>query len=153
MIPEEGVEAPDFMLLDESGEAVTLSKLRGKKVVLYFYPKDDTPGCTAEACGIRDEFPRFESRGAVVLGVSPDDPESHTKFRAKYALPFTLLADTEHEVAEKYGVWVSKKMHGREYMGVDRTTFLIDEAGRIERIFRQVKPAEHTQELLLALGG
>ena len=152
MTLQEGQAAPDFALPNEDGEMVTLSGLRGRKVVLYFYPKDDTPGCTAEACGIRDAFPRFEANGAVVLGVSPDDPASHTRFRGKYGLPFSLLADTRQEVSEAYGVWVPKKMNGREYMGVARTTFVIDEAGRIERIFQKVSPAEHAEELLGVLG-
>ena len=150
---EEGRQAPEFALRDQDGEVVALSDLKGKRVVLYFYPKDDTPGCTAQACGIRDQFPAFEARDAVVLGVSPDDPKSHRKFREKYCLPFTLLADTEHEAAEAYGVWGPKKMYGREFMGVTRTTFVIDEEGRIERVFREVSPAEHAQELLQVLGG
>ena len=150
---EPGDKAPDFTLPDQDGKPVSLRDLAGQRVVVYFYPKDDTAGCTAEACGIRDEFPAFEGVGAVVLGVSPDSPESHRKFREKYGLPFTLLADTRHEVAETFGVWVLKQAYGREYMGVERTTFLIDEEGRIERVFRKVKPAEHAQELLLALHG
>lgn len=149
---EEGIKAPDFTLADENGTPTALSQFQGQKVVLYFYPKDDTPGCTTEACGIRDQFPRFEGTGSVVLGVSPDGPESHRKFKDKYQLPFTLLADTGHEVAETYGVWGKKQMYGKEYMGVDRTTFLIDEQGDIEKIFRKVSPAEHPEELLAALG-
>ncbi len=145
-----GDQAPEFALENQDGEWVSLAALRGRKVVLYFYPKDDTPGCTAEACGIRDQFPRFEARDAFVLGVSPDSARSHRKFREKYDLPFTLLADTEHEVAEAYGVWVPKKMYGREYMGVNRSTFMINEEGRIERIFEKVSPAEHPDELLAA---
>ena len=153
MTLQQGDPAPDFTLPDQNGDGVSLSHFRGRKVVLYFYPKDDTSGCTAEACGIRDEFPAFEGVGAVVLGVSPDSSESHRKFREKYNLPFTLLADTEHEVAETYGVWVLKQAYGREFMGVQRSTFLIDEEGRIEQVFHKVKPAEHAQELLLALQG
>lgn len=151
MILQSGEKAPEFTLPDHNGEMVSLADLRGRKVVLYFYPKDDTPGCTAEACGIRDVFPKFEARDAVVLGVSPDSAESHWKFRMKYELPFTLLADTDHKVAEAYGVWDLKKMYGREYMGVSRTTFLIDEEGRIERVFEKVNPAKHPHELLSAL--
>ncbi|MDQ3856330.1 MAG: thioredoxin-dependent thiol peroxidase [Chloroflexota bacterium] len=145
--------APEFSLPNERGETVSLSDLRGRKVVLYFYPKDDTAGCTAEACGIRDQFPRFEARDAVVLGVSPDDSDSHSRFRAKYNLPFSQLADTDHHVAEAYGAWGTKKSFGKEHTGVLRTTFLIDEEGRIERVFEQVSPAEHAHELLEALSG
>ncbi len=153
MTLREGQQAPEFSLLNQDGETVSLAGLRGRKVVLYFYPKDDTPGCTAEACGIRDQFPRFEARDAVVLGVSPDSVKSHKKFQEKYSLPFTLLADTEHEAAETYGVWGEKKMYGKTYMGVNRTTFVIDEEGKIERIFEKVTPAEHADELVQALGG
>lgn len=153
MTIHEGTEAPDFTLPNENGDPVTLSGLRGSKVVLYFYPKDDTPGCTTEACGIRDQFPRFDAKGATVLGVSPDSVESHTRFHQKYDLPFSLLADTDHELAEAYGVWVLKKNYGREYMGIERSTFLIDEEGRIERIFHKVSPAEHAEDLLQALSG
>lgn len=156
MTLQAGDQAPDFTLPNEDGEPISLSDLGGRKVVLYFYPKDDTPGCTTEACSIRDEFPQFEAKGAVVLGVSPDTSGSHTRFRSKYNLPFSLLADTDHKVAEAYGVWVTKRLMDddrpcKEYEGVARTTFLIDEGGRIERIFNDVKPAEHTQELLEAL--
>jgi peroxiredoxin Q/BCP len=147
-----GDVAPEFTLPNEDGRPVALRDLRGRKVVLYFYPKDDTPGCTAEACALRDEFPRFEAREATVLGVSPDDPASHARFCTKHNLPFSLLADTGHEVAEAYGVWGLKKMYGREFLGVSRTTFVIDEEGRIERVFEKVKPAEHAEELLQALG-
>ena len=153
MTLQQGTQAPEFHLPDQDGKTVSLGDLRGRKVVLYFYPKDDTPGCTAEACGIRDQFPRFEARDAVVLGVSPDDAESHRRFREKYGLPFTLLADTEHRVADAYGVWGTRKLYGREYEGVSRTTFLIDEEGRVERVYDKVSPAEHAQELLEALGG
>ncbi len=147
-----GDPAPEFELLDQDGNPVRLRDFRGRKVVLYFYPKDDTAGCTAEACGIRDEFPRFESAGAVVLGVSPDEPKTHARFRDKYQLPFTLLADSGREAVNLYGVWGPRKYMGREYLGVTRTTFLIDEEGRIERIFNNVKPAQHPLELLKALG-
>src|ERR687886_536891 len=126
---EEGKPAPDFELTSDSGERVKLSDFRGKPVVLYFYPKDDTPGCTAQACGIRDSYEVFSERGAVVLGVSPDDESSHVKFKEKYGLPFTLLADPEHKVAEEYDVWKEKNFGGRKYMGVERSTFLIDSEG------------------------
>ena len=148
---EEGQEAPDFELTSDAGERVRLSQFRGKPVVLYFYPRDDTPGCTAQACGIRDSYDDFEQRGAVVLGVSPDKESSHVKFKQKYGLPFTLLADPEHEVAEQYGVWVEKKYAGKTYWGVERSTFLIDEEGRIARVMRRVKPDTHAELVLGAL--
>jgi len=148
---EEGSPAPDFELTSDSGETVKLSSLRGKPVVLYFYPKDDTPGCTTQACGIRDAYGEFERAGAVVLGVSPDDEKSHVKFRKKHELPFTLLADTEHEVAERYGVWGEKKFMGRTYMGVKRWTFVIAEDGTVKKVFPDVKPAEHADNVLAVL--
>jgi peroxiredoxin Q/BCP len=148
---EEGSPAPDFTLTSDSGERVSLSQFRGQPVVLYFYPKDDTPGCTAQACGIRDSYDDFEQRGAVVLGVSPDEESSHVKFKQKYGLPFTLLADPEHEVAEQYGVWGERKYMGKTYMGVERSTFLIDEDGRIAKVMRRVKPDTHAELVLEAL--
>ena len=148
---EEGKPAPDFELSSDAGETIRLSALRGKPVVLYFYPKDDTPGCTAQACGIRDAYGEFEQEGAVVLGVSPDDERSHGKFRDKYELPFTLLADTDHRVAEQYGVWGEKKYRGRTYLGVKRWTFVIDEDGNVKKVFPDVKPAEHAENVLAAL--
>jgi thioredoxin-dependent peroxiredoxin len=148
---EEGKPAPDFELVDDSGETVTLSSLRGKPVVLYFYPKDDTPGCTTQACGIRDAWDEFERVGAVVLGVSPDDEASHARFREKYELPFPLLADTGHATAEDYGVWVEKKNYGKTYMGVERSTFVIDAAGKVAKVMRRVKPDRHAEEVLAAL--
>jgi peroxiredoxin Q/BCP len=148
---EEGSPAPDFELTSDSGETVKLSSLRGKPVVLYFYPKDDTPGCTTQACGIRDAYGEFERAGALVLGVSPDGERSHVKFRQKYDLPFPLLADTEHDVAERYGVWGEKKFMGRTYLGVKRWTFVIDEDGNVKKIFPDVKPAEHADNVLAAL--
>ena len=148
---EEGKQAPDFTLPSDSGEAVTLSSLRGNPVVLYFYPRDDTPGCTAQACGIRDAWSEFERAGAVVLGVSPDSPKKHVEFREKYELPFALLSDTEHEVAEKYGTWVEKSMYGKTYMGMERSTFVIDADGNVAKIMRNVKPAEHANDVLAAL--
>jgi len=147
----EGDQAPDFTLHSDAGDDVTLSSLRGKPVVLYFYPKDDTPGCTTQACGIRDAWGEFERAGAVVLGVSPDDERSHVKFRKKYDLPFNLLADTGHEVAERYGVWGEKSYMGRKYMGVSRSTFVIGEDGTIKKVFEKVKPAEHADDVLAAL--
>lgn len=143
--------APDFTLPADDGSEVRLSDLRGRKVVLYFYPKDDTPGCTTQACDVRDRFGEFEERGAVVLGVSPDPVDSHAKFRDKYHLPFRLLADTDHAVAEAYGVWKEKSMYGRKYWGNERTTFVIDEEGRITRIFPRVRPGEHAAKVLAAL--
>ena len=147
---EEGKPAPDFELKSDDGETVKLSSLRGKPVVLYFYPKDDTPGCTTQACGIRDDYSRFEDRGAVVLGVSPDDESSHVKFKEKYGLPFTLLADPEHTVSEDYGVWGEKNYAGRKYMGVERSTVVIDANGTVAKVFRRVKPEEHVQQVLTA---
>jgi peroxiredoxin Q/BCP len=131
---------------------VRLSDFRGKRVVLYFYPKADTPGCTREACGFRDDFGAYEKKGAVILGVSPDRPRSQSKFKAKYSLPFPLLADPEHRTASDYGVWGKKKFMGREVTGILRTTFLIDEQGKIARVFEGVKPDGHSGEVLAALG-
>lgn len=147
----EGDMAPDFSLASDGGDPVRLTDLRGRRVVLYFYPKDDTSGCTKEACGFRDALPEFDARGAVVLGVSPDDVDSHEKFRDKYDLNFPLLADPDHSVAQAYGAWGKKKLYGREYEGILRSTFLIDPAGRIEKIYRKVKPAGHADEILAEL--
>ena len=147
----EGEQAPDFTLESDAGEQVSLSGLRGKPVVLYFYPKDDTPGCTAQACGIRDAYGEFEKAGAVVLGVSPDTVKKHVKFKDKYDLPFTLLADPEHELAERYGVWGEKKFMGRTYMGVSRTTFVIGRDGAVVKLMENVKPATHADDVLAAL--
>jgi peroxiredoxin Q/BCP len=149
---EEGKPAPDFELPTDGGETIKLSELRGKPVVLYFYPKDDTPGCTTQACGIRDAYGEFEKAGAVVLGVSPDSEKSHGKFKSKYELPFTLLADTEHSVAEQYGVWGEKSFAGKKYMGVNRSTFVIDADGNVKRVMHDVKPANHADDVLEALG-
>lgn len=146
-----GVTAPDFTLQDETGTERTLSEYRGVPVVLYFYPKDDTPGCTTEACNFRDDYSAYEQAEVQILGVSPDTPKSHAKFKAKYGLPFTLLADTEHEVCATYGVWGVKKRYGREYEGVYRTTYLIDKDGQIAKVFENVKPAAHSAEILDAL--
>jgi peroxiredoxin Q/BCP len=147
----EGDPAPDFTLTSDSGEPITLSSLRGKQVVLYFYPKDDTPGCTAQACGIRDVYGEFQREGAVVLGVSPDDEGSHVKFKEKYDLPFTLLADEGHHVADTYGVWAEKTYAGRTYWGVDRSTFVIGEDGNVKRVMHKVKPDTHADEVLATL--
>ena len=147
----EGSPAPDFTLTSDAGAEVTLSALRGKPVVLYFYPRDDTPGCTAQACGIRDAYGEFERAGAVVLGVSPDSVKRHVRFREKYGLPFTLLADPEHEVAERYGVWGEKKFAGKKYMGIDRSTFVIAPDGTVSKAMYHVKPAEHADDVLAAL--
>jgi thioredoxin-dependent peroxiredoxin len=146
-----GQKAPDFTAKDDSGKTVKLSELKGKKVVLYFYPKDDTPGCTKEACNFRDEFAAIRKLGAVVLGVSPDSPESHQKFKKKYDLNFPLLADTDRKVIEAYDVWKEKSMYGRKYMGVERTTFIIGADGKITHIFPKVKVADHSDDVLAAL--
>ena len=148
---EVGKVAPDFTLPDQDGKQHKLSEYKGKKVVLYFYPKDDTPGCTTEACNFRDDESMYKKKGAIVLGVSVDDIKSHKKFADKYELPFTLLSDPDKKVVEKYEVWKEKKFMGRKYMGVFRTTFLIDSAGVIEKIFEDVKPSEHSAELLAVL--
>ncbi len=150
-MPTLGKAAPAFTLDTDAGESLSLKDLKGQNVVLYFYPKDDTSGCTTEACEFRDLMPRFEKGSAVILGVSPDSVKSHQKFKAKYDLPFTLLADTEHAIAEKYGVWKEKSMYGRKYMGIERTTFLIDATGKLRRIFEKVKPAGHADEVAVAL--
>ncbi len=146
-----GEFAPEFTLADEEGRMHSLSDYSGKPVVLYFYPKDDTPGCTKEACGFRDDYSAYEEAGVVILGVSPDTSKSHAKFKTKYGLPFTLLADPDHDVLKLYGVWGLKKSFGREYEGVFRTTFLIGEDGKILRVFKKVKPAVHSAEILSAL--
>ena len=145
---KEGATAPAFKTTDTNGESVSLKDFRGQKVVLYFYPKDDTPGCTKEACSFRDGFSKFKKRGITILGVSPDSEKSHQKFTAKYKLPFTLLADTEHSIADAYGVYGEKKFMGRTYMGIHRTTFLIDEKGKIKKVFEKVKPDDHADEVL-----
>jgi peroxiredoxin Q/BCP len=147
----EGSPAPDFTAKTDSGETVTLSSLRGKPVVLYFYPKDDTPGCTAQACELRDTYDEFRERGVEILGVSPDSESSHRKFKSKYELPFTLLADPEHEVAESYGVWKQRSYMGRKFMGVERSTFVIDADGNVARALRGIKPAGHAATVLAEL--
>jgi peroxiredoxin Q/BCP len=150
-VVEEGDVAPDFTLRDDGGNEVTLSSFRGRPTVLYFYPKDHTSGCTTQACGIRDAWSEFERAGAVVLGVSPDDVASHESFRADYELPFTLLADPDHEVAEAYGVWAEKSRYGRTYMGIARSTFVIGPDGTVEKVMRGVKPATHADDVLAIL--
>jgi thioredoxin-dependent peroxiredoxin len=147
----EGDQAPDFTLTSDSGESIRLADLRGKQVVLYFYPKDDTPGCTTQACGIRDADGEFERAGAVVLGVSPDNEQSHVKFKKKFELPFTLLADTDHSVSEAYGVWGEKSYMGKTYMGIERSTFVIGADGNVKKVMRKVKPATHADDVLAAL--
>lgn len=148
---EKSQAAPDFSLTDDEGRRVSLQDFRGKKVVLYFYPKDDTPGCTTEACGFRDIHDEIMDRGAVVLGVSPDPQKKHEKFRNKYDLPFHLLSDPEHTTLEAYDAWGEKKMYGKTYMGVLRSTVIIDEEGKIREIYPKVKPADHPREILKAL--
>jgi peroxiredoxin Q/BCP len=143
-----GDTAPDFSVNDQSGKPVKLSDFKGKKVVLYFYPKDNTPGCTAEACNLRDNYQALMKAGYIVLGVSTDNEKSHQKFIDKFELPFPLLADTEKEIHEKYGTWVEKSMYGRKYMGTARVTFVIDEIGKIEEIIEKVKTKDHTAQIL-----
>lgn len=147
-----GDAAPDFTAHTDSGETVSLNSCRGKRVVLYFYPKDDTPGCTTQACGFRDQYPVIEERNAVVLGVSPDSAKSHQRFKTKFDLPFTLLVDEDHTIAEAYGVWVEKSMYGKKYMGVERSHFVIDEQGRILDAQVKVKPEVSVETALAALG-
>lgn len=146
-----GIPAPDFTLADETGAMRRLSALRGQPVVLYFYPKDDTPGCTTEACNFRDDYSAYQQANITILGVSPDSPKSHAKFKAKFDLPFSLLADEDHAVCELYGVWGPKKFMGRTYEGVLRTTFIIDAQGFIKRVFENVKPADHSAEVLASV--
>jgi peroxiredoxin Q/BCP len=141
--------APDFSLPDENGEYHKLSDFKGKPIVLYFYPKDDTPGCTKEACNFRDDYSTYKTAGLEIIGISPDSSESHAKFKAKFNLPFLLLADKDHKVCELFEVWGKKKFMGREFEGVLRTTFLIDKERKVVKIFEGVKPAEHSQEVLL----
>lgn len=145
---EIGDKAPDFTVKDQFGNKVNLSDYKGQKVILYFYPKDNTPGCTAEACDLRDNYEHLKSEGYRVLGVSTDSEESHQKFIEKYDLPFTLLADVDKDVHEKYDTWVEKSMYGRQYMGTDRVTYIIDEEGKIENIIKKVKTKEHTKQIL-----
>jgi peroxiredoxin Q/BCP len=152
MMPiQAGIQAPDFSLPDENETVRRLSDFRGRTVVLYFYPKDDTPGCTTEACAFRDDYSAYVTADVVILGVSPDSAKSHDKFKTKFSLPFPLLADKDHIICEKYGVWGLKKNYGHEYEGVYRTTFLIDANGRIIKVFENVKPSDHSAEVLSAI--
>ena len=148
---EVGKKAPSFSLKDQDGNKVSLNELKGKNVVLYFYPKDNTSGCTQEACNFRDHFPNFGRLDAVIVGVSPDSVESHKKFADKFDLPFILLSDEDKTVVEKYGVWQEKSMYGRKYMGVERSTFIIDKTGKVRNIFRKVKVADHNKEVIKTL--
>lgn len=148
---EVGKKAPDFTLLDQDGKKVSLKDFKGKKIILYFYPKDNTSGCTKEACSFRDDFPKFKKTDVVILGVSPDSVSSHKKFAEKFNLPFTLLSDEEKKVLELYNVWKEKSMYGKKYMGVERTTYIIDETGKIKKIFNKVKVDGHNLEVMQAL--
>lgn len=150
-MPEVGKKAPDFILPDQDGKNVSLKDFKGKKIILYFYPKDNTSGCTKEACSFRDDFPKFKKTDAVILGVSPDSVSSHKKFAEKFNLPFTLLSDEEKKVLELYNVWKEKSMYGKKYMGVERTTYIIDETGKIKKIFNKVKVDGHNLEVMEAL--
>jgi len=147
-----GQLAPDFTLPTDTGESLTLSSLRGQWVVLYAYPKDDTPGCTTEACEFRDLFPKFKKDKAVILGISPDSVKAHVKFKTKYELPFTLLADEDKVALQAYDIWKEKSMYGKKYMGVERTTFVIDPKGQIVKVFEKVKPAGHAEEVMAVIG-
>ena len=146
----EGTKAPAFKGKDQNGKTVSLADYKGKKIVLYFYPEDDTPTCTVQACNLRDNFGLLKKNGFIVLGVSPDEEKKHKKFEAKYDLPFTLIADADHTIIDKYGIWGEKQMYGRTYMGLHRTTFLIDEKGVIRKIFLKPKSKQHTEEILKA---
>jgi peroxiredoxin Q/BCP len=146
-----GDAAPDFSAVTDEGKTVQLRDYRGKRVVLYFYPKDDTPGCTTQACAFRDNYPAIEEKNAVVLGVSPDDEQSHVKFKSKFNLPFTLLVDEDHSIAEAYGVWGEKSMYGKTYMGIIRSNFVIDEAGTVLKTMYNIKPADSADETMAAL--
>jgi peroxiredoxin Q/BCP len=150
---KEGEQAPAIHLHDENGEPFELATLKGKNVVLYFYPKADTPGCTKESCEFRDTSKKFAKKDTVIIGVSPDKSAAQSKFKSKFDLPFTLLADTEHAVAEAYGVWKEKSMYGKKYMGIERTTFLIDKTGKIHKIFHKVKPEGHAEQVYAELQG
>jgi thioredoxin-dependent peroxiredoxin len=149
---KEGASAPVFSGKDQDGKSISLADYKGKKVILYFYPKDDTPGCTAEACNLRDNYEGLLSRGFAIIGVSPDSEKSHVKFKTKYTLPFSLIADPDSTIIKAYGAWGEKKMYGRSYMGVLRTTYVIDEKGKILKIFTKVDTQNHTQQILTELG-
>jgi peroxiredoxin Q/BCP len=150
-VVQEGQPAPDFELTSDGGGTVRLGDLRGKRVVLYFYPRDGTPGCTRQACGIRDAWDAFRETGAEVFGISPDGEASHVRFKNEYGLPFTLLADPDHEVTERYGFWVEKRFVGKKHMGVERSTVVIGEDGTVTKVFRRVKPDDHAARVLDAL--
>lgn len=150
-VPKEGAQAPNFKLPASNGQTIDLASLKGKNVVVYFYPKDDTPGCTVEACAFRDSHKEIEKQNAVVLGVSPDGLKAHDKFIQKFSLPFALLADEAKQMAQDYGVWVEKSMYGKKYMGVARTTFVIDSKGKVAKVFEKVKPEGHDKEVLEVL--
>jgi len=150
--PQEGDQAPEIQLNTDSGQKFELSALKGKNVVLYFYPKSDTPGCTKEACEFRDTSRKFSKANTVIVGISPDPEKAQSKFKDKFDLPFTLLADTDHQAAEAYGVWKEKSMYGKKYMGIERTTFVIDPGGRVKKIFPKVKVDGHAEEVLAAIG-
>lgn len=147
-VPKKGEKAPDFSGVNQNGETISLSDYKGKKLVLYFYPKDMTPGCTAESCNLSENYKRFQNQGYEILGVSPDDEKKHAKFIEKYDLKFDLLADTEKETIQAYGLWIEKSMYGRKYMGVARTTFIIDENGMVEEVFEKVKTKDHSNQIL-----
>ena len=149
---KEGATAPDFSGKDQDGKTISLADYKGKKVILYFYPKDDTPGCTAEACNLRDNYESLLSKGFAIIGVSPDNEKSHAKFRTKYTLPFSLIADPDASIIKAYGAWGEKKMYGKSYMGVLRTTYVIDEKGKIMKTFTKVDTQNHTQQILTELG-
>ncbi len=151
MAIQEGAPAPDIKLKTDSGDAFQLSKLKGKNVVIYFYPKADTPGCTTEACDFRDHATKFDKADTVIVGISPDAEKAQAKFKTKYGLPFTLLADVDHAAADAFGVWVEKSMYGKKYMGVERSTFLVGKDGKVAKVFHKVKPAGHAQQVLEAL--
>jgi len=150
-LPQAGMQAPEFDLPASNGQNLALKDFKGKNIVIYFYPKDDTPGCTVEACGLRDSFKEIEKLNAVILGVSPDSVKSHGKFISKFQLPFILLTDEDKKMCQDYGVWVEKSMYGKKYMGVARTTFIIDKKGKIVKIFEKVKPEGHNTEIIEAL--
>jgi peroxiredoxin Q/BCP len=153
IILKEGDKAPQFSGNDQDGKKISLGEFKGKKIVLYFYPEDDTPTCTIQACNLRDNYGLLKKKGFVVLGVSPDEEKKHKKFEAKYGLPFSLVADPQHAIIDKYGVWGEKKLYGREYMGIHRTTFLIDEKGVIRKIFLRPKNRQHAEEIIQAWNG
>lgn len=146
-----GDKAPDFKLKNDEGNEISLSDFKGKKVILYFYPKDDTPGCTKEACGFRDDQKKFQTKNTVIVGVSADSVESHVKFKKKYGLPFQLLSDPDKKLIQAFGVWVEKSMYGKKYMGIERATFVIDESGKIAKVFPKVKVDGHVEEVLNSL--